>query len=349
MIQCLYSKSMISTLSNKKILIMKAFYKNLKVFFLICTSLLFSSCGQNQQKDLPEFPVQEFKQLVQAFPDCSFSFLPDTKLADWKIVVSKPKKADSKKLKTKTFYWAEGKILPKSELKQSERYTPVFYEYPDHRCRPDTMSEEEKEELVTGGSEKARKLNPGTAMFLYDFIYDSKNQKSVKKHIKDVNFLDRQVYVHEQCQTALERVEKKLKALQKKEPAVRDFLAHLDKVYGFYWRLIAGTKRKSFHSLGLAVDLLPFDGDKKTIFWSWTKKDLGDKWVETEWDSRWMPPLAVIQAFEEEGFIWGGYWEVWDNMHFEYRPEFFYKQDKNESEKLLWHYKLFNSARKFYE
>ena len=22
-----------------------------------------------------------------------------------------------------------------------------------------------------------------------------------------------------------------------------------------------------------------------------------------------------------EGFIWGGYWAIWDNMHFEYHPE----------------------------
>jgi hypothetical protein len=29
----------------------------------------------------------------------------------------------------------------------------------------------------------------------------------------------------------------------------------------------------------------------------------------------------VIKAFEDEGFIWGGKWEQYDNMHFEYRPE----------------------------
>jgi hypothetical protein len=36
---------------------------------------------------------------------------------------------------------------------------------------------------------------------------------------------------------------------------------------------------------------------------------------------RWMPPDIVIDIFEKEGFIWGGKWTVWDNMHFEYRPE----------------------------
>jgi len=38
-------------------------------------------------------------------------------------------------------------------------------------------------------------------------------------------------------------------------------------------------------------------------------------------DRRWIPPAPVIAAFEEEGFIWGGKWLLWDNMHFEYRPE----------------------------
>ena len=37
--------------------------------------------------------------------------------------------------------------------------------------------------------------------------------------------------------------------------------------------------------------------------------------------SRWMPPYEIINIFEEEGFIWGGKWLIWDNMHFEYRPE----------------------------
>jgi hypothetical protein len=38
-------------------------------------------------------------------------------------------------------------------------------------------------------------------------------------------------------------------------------------------------------------------------------------------DRRWMPPQKVIEIFESHGFIWGGKWIIWDNMHFEYRPE----------------------------
>ena len=44
---------------------------------------------------------------------------------------------------------------------------------------------------------------------------------------------------------------------------------------------------------------------------------------ETEDEAQAAPPAAVIKAFEDEGFIWGGRWAIWDNMHFEYHPELF--------------------------
>ena len=35
----------------------------------------------------------------------------------------------------------------------------------------------------------------------------------------------------------------------------------------------------------------------------------------------WTPPEAVIKSFEKQGFVWGGTWDEYDTMHFEYRPE----------------------------
>ena len=32
-------------------------------------------------------------------------------------------------------------------------------------------------------------------------------------------------------------------------------------------------------------------------------------------------PQEIVDAFEAEGFIWGGRWLHYDTMHFEYRPE----------------------------
>ena len=32
-------------------------------------------------------------------------------------------------------------------------------------------------------------------------------------------------------------------------------------------------------------------------------------------------PLQIVDVFERHGFIWGGRWNHFDTMHFEYRPE----------------------------
>jgi hypothetical protein len=39
------------------------------------------------------------------------------------------------------------------------------------------------------------------------------------------------------------------------------------------------------------------------------------------WENR--IPQFIVDAFEAEGFIWGGRWYHYDTMHFEYRPELF--------------------------
>lgn len=104
------------------------------------------------------------------------------------------------------------------------------------------------------------------------------------------------------------------------DPTIKPFIAEINQLDAYYWRLIAGTNRKSFHSLGIAVDILPKNLKGKAIYWSWTK-DVNPDWMLTPLADRWMPPQSVIDIFEDEGFIWGGKWGIWDNMHFEYHPE----------------------------
>jgi hypothetical protein len=73
--------------------------------------------------------------------------------------------------------------------------------------------------------------------------------------------------------------------------------------------------------MGLAIDLLPRRWQNKIIYWNWEKNKGNEDWMLIPLSERWMPPKRVIDIFEKEGFIWGGKWTVWDNMHFEYRPE----------------------------
>jgi hypothetical protein len=80
----------------------------------------------------------------------------------------------------------------------------------------------------------------------------------------------------------------------------------------FNHRPVAGTDRLSAHSYGIAIDVAPALAD----YWRWRERG-------TERPTRYRNrlPLEIVQAFEREGFIWGGRWAHYDTMHFEYRPE----------------------------
>ena len=73
--------------------------------------------------------------------------------------------------------------------------------------------------------------------------------------------------------------------------------------------------------MGLAIDVLPKGWGQKNLYWAWRRDIDPDNWMNLPLERRWMPPQKVIEIFEKHGFIWGGKWIIWDNMHFEYRPE----------------------------
>ncbi|MDR0762853.1 MAG: SH3 domain-containing protein [Campylobacteraceae bacterium] len=100
------------------------------------------------------------------------------------------------------------------------------------------------------------------------------------------------------------------KALQ----AVSNELDKLDETYlkflrypsGTYnYRNIAQTNRLSMHAFGIAIDL----DTKYTSYWLWNQT------YEN------FLPQKIVDIFEKHGFIWGGKWQHYDTMHFEYRPE----------------------------
>lgn len=78
---------------------------------------------------------------------------------------------------------------------------------------------------------------------------------------------------------------------------------------GFAWRRIAGENRLSPHAFGIAFDISP----GIATYWRWSK--LRPHPLQQSY------PSAIVEAFENEGFIWGGKWHEYDLMHFEYRPE----------------------------
>jgi hypothetical protein len=97
--------------------------------------------------------------------------------------------------------------------------------------------------------------------------------------------------------------------LEKLPPSMTKFLVPSAGTYNC--RPIAETSRLSVHSYGAAIDVSTRFSD----YWLWEK----NKQKHFVWKNR--IPLEIVEAFEREGFIWGGKWYHFDTMHFEYRPE----------------------------
>jgi hypothetical protein len=93
------------------------------------------------------------------------------------------------------------------------------------------------------------------------------------------------------------------------------FQKYLTNLGGTYnWRFIAGTQRLSSHSFGITIDI----NTKYSSYWQWDCK-CSDEEVKLKYRNE--IPLELVEIFEKYGFIWGGRWEHYDTMHFEYRPE----------------------------
>ncbi|MBL7999279.1 MAG: M15 family metallopeptidase [Candidatus Kapabacteria bacterium] len=108
------------------------------------------------------------------------------------------------------------------------------------------------------------------------------------------------------CNKHLQAVVDELKAL----PA--SFQKYLARPGGtLNWRVIAGTKRRSTHSYGIAIDI----NVTHSHYWRNVRT------VNGKLPYKNSIPIEIVEIFEKHGFIWGGKWYHFDTMHFEFRPE----------------------------
>lgn len=86
----------------------------------------------------------------------------------------------------------------------------------------------------------------------------------------------------------------------------------------FYWRHIENSNRRSPHSFGIAIDI---NADIAN-YWIWETDIKENKLNQTDHiNYKNTIPCDIVSIFENNGFIWGGKWQHYDTMHFEYRPE----------------------------
>jgi D-alanyl-D-alanine carboxypeptidase len=134
------------------------------------------------------------------------------------------------------------------------------------------------------------------------------NAAAVSAQLAKVHFFGIRYPFHRQAAGPLERVVKRIEAQTKSKPELLNFLKPIGGT--FVWRRILRSKALSSHAFGIAIDL----NVAYSNYWRWRRR-----FESTTWRNR--IPQEIVDAFEAEGFIWGGRWKHYDTMHFEYRPE----------------------------
>ena len=298
-------------------------------FFLAAISLSLARVAASDfsikqaliSKPLPE----DLKIFQKAYPDLIFFVSYDPNIDDWNITVRFPPDPDrGGHYESAEFYWAEGKLLPKEELENKKNYTEILYKYPELSCAPEKLTKAERQKIKTEYSAANRKTAPGTSMFFFDAMYSATNKVDMESHLVRTTFLGHPTRIHERIYYQFKEAEKKIKSAAAKDKELQAFVKSIKSSAAFNWRVIAGTNRLSLHSYGIAIDVLPKKLKGKSIFWQYETGRNPNDWMAIPNSKRWMPPKKFIDIFEKEGFIWGGNWVNFDNMHFEYRPELLY-------------------------
>jgi hypothetical protein len=219
-----------------------------------------------------------------------------------------------------TFYWAGGRLLPAALRGETGAWLPhMWIVYPDEVPSPEIYSPEYIAALRIQGSAEAGGREDQHRAF-QAALYGGLTRREIEALLAQMEFLGKKIVVHRDIAEALKRVETSIREAASGDAETAAFIEAAGQIGAYNWRQIRGSGRMSCHSWGLAVDILPKDAGGKGIYWLWERAHNED-WMILPLERRWKPPDRVIAAFEREGFIWGGKWPLYDNMHFEYRPE----------------------------
>lgn len=218
------------------------------------------------------------------------------------------------------YYWAHGRLLPEELRQRWEEYASYrFYSY-SLELPPIPNLDEESKRRLEDRLEQAAVTPPKRHEGFLSNLYQARTRAQTEARILTVHLMGFEVRVHEQIAEPLKTVNKNLEILSEIDPGVKRFIEELNELAGYNWREIAGTQSRSYHSYGIAIDLVPKSFGGRHTYWRWALQQT-DEWYAIAYEQRWMVPLQIVNIFEQEGFLWGGKWFFFDTMHFEYRPE----------------------------
>ena len=253
----------------------------------------------------PSRAEQVMKALAAAYPRRVLR--AEFRNGDWAVL-----------LRDTWFYYADGRLLPEELRDRASEYSPIaFYNY-QRELAPWTAPSAEQANRFRDMDRQRAARRPRSHYF-FDTLYRAHNRAESYDRVKTLRFLGHQVTVHYAILEDLSLVEERILAISRTDQQVRTWMNNIANLAGWNWRNVAGTESRSFHSYGVAVDILPRVLGGRVMYWLWA----GPNWWNIPYEGRYHPPNAVIEAFESYGFVWGGKWLFYDTMHFEYRPEVF--------------------------
>lgn len=219
-----------------------------------------------------------------------------------------------------TLYWADGRFLPLPQRHNSQNYRRyIGYLYSWNAIDMSKWSKERQERLLRNTSNPVQQNAPGFEGTFFKYLYGGIQRTDVEQNLTPIRFLGTTLKVHKLMAGPMMQVDKAIQKAAQTDSSLRDFLGTLLPADSFNWRTIANSKSISYHSFAIAVDINP-KRSTKPIYWSW-ERDRNSQWHLVPPAKRWNPHPTIIKAFQEAGFLWGGAWATYDNMHFEYRPE----------------------------
>jgi hypothetical protein len=225
--------------------------------------------------------------------------------------------------------YAQGRMLPQADVERAEEFRPQFlYRY---ALEPAGVSADANpwQELADGILSRRSSPGPNGRLYtipgalrspFYEALWQTRSREEAYARQQWIAFLGRQVQVHRGIIAPLGRAEERILALAKVDPEIQGWIQNLHSITGWNWRNVAGSANRSYHSYGIAVDLLMRAQPGMETYWQWTEAK-GIDWRSVPAENRQSPPAAAIRIFEDQGFIWGGRWSRYDTMHFEYHPE----------------------------
>ncbi len=156
------------------------------------------------------------------------------------------------------------------------------------------------------------------------------NQLEIEKNLTGVliNYQQHRFNENNSAAYYLTKAMTELNELVKSQPNVWSYIFPIGGTYNF--RYIAKTNRLSPHSFGISIDL----AIDKHDYWQWTTRENGEKRLNKY-------PKEIVDIMENNFFIWGGKWGLFDILHFEYRPEIIIKGLYfTDDSKYLWYENL---------